>query len=137
MKTSKLTGIALDWAVGKANGWISYPTDSVEKGQWWHTDSTLAPHGFDHNRVAVADYRPSTNWAQGGPIIEQEGIALQRWLETGWIADRWNFRFVPGHNQGETPLIAAMRCYVAHKLGDEVEIVVPTNCDEISVADWW
>jgi len=26
------------------------------------------------------------------------------------------------HGKGPTPLIAAMRCYVASKLGDEVEI---------------
>ena len=26
------------------------------------------------------------------------------------------------HGRGPTPLIAAMRCYVASKLGDEVEV---------------
>ena len=58
----------------------------------------------------------STDWAQGGPIIEREKIATA-WHITRWVA----WRGVVEH-PGPTPLIAAMRCYVAAKLGDEVEI---------------
>jgi hypothetical protein len=63
----------------------------------------------------------STNWAQGGPIIERERISV--WARGNeWAAES----FIPnaqGHEQtGPTPLIAAMRCYVASKLGDEIEI---------------
>lgn len=94
MKTSKLTGAALDWAVAKAIG--------------------------EYKPVAVLNY--STDWTHGGPIIEHEGIALRRWLETGWEADLWNFKFCEGHTNGTTALIAAMRCYVASKLGDNVDI---------------
>ena len=74
----------------------------------------------------IEDYHPSTNWSQGGPIIEQEGgFELKVWLESSpdtkceahihnyegdWIAF------------GPTPLIAAMRCFCASRLGDEVEV---------------
>ena len=61
-------------------------------------------------------FKPSTNWSHGGPIIEREGIAIGKSWE-GWKA----FTETSG-GEGPTPLIAAMRCYVASKLGDEVEI---------------
>lgn len=69
-------------------------------------------------------YSPSTNWAQGGPLIEREGVNLR--MHTG--TDKQPIAFVwvnhtPAHReQGPTPLIAAMRCYVASKLGDEIEV---------------
>jgi hypothetical protein len=72
-------------------------------------------------------YRPSVAWQQGGPIIEREHIAVRfepecHWLfappEATWLA---NYNGV-GEWHGPTPLTAAMRCYVASKLGDEIEI---------------
>ena len=65
------------------------------------------------------DWMPDycTDWAAGGPIIEREHIELE-WSGQDWIAvTRADEEFF-----GFTPLIAAMRCYVASKLGDEVEI---------------
>jgi hypothetical protein len=63
------------------------------------------------------DYHYSTDWAQGGPIIEREKMTLE-WTGEDWMAyirhDEEYF--------GPTPLIAAMRCYVASKLGDAVEV---------------
>ena len=100
MKTSELSGVALDWAVGKCRG------------------ITLELHG-------IVPY--STDWAHGGPVIEQEVINLGRhtWDDSGVI--RWGaskaglFQGAP-FSVGPTPLIAAMRCYVASKLGEEVEV---------------
>ena len=89
MKTSELTGKALNWAVAECED----------------------VYCFD------GSYTPSTNWAQGGPIIEREGIAL--YLYGG---SEWNAHVGGRESVGPTPLIAAMRCYVASKLGDEVEI---------------
>jgi hypothetical protein len=94
VKTNELTGAALDWAVAKAIG--------------------------EYRPVAVPAY--STDWAQGGPIIEREGISVARRGEhsfSPWGAVLQGFEF---DEEGPTPLIAAMRCYVASKLGDEVEI---------------
>ena len=65
-------------------------------------------------------WQPSTDWAQGGPIIERERIALDTWDE-GWLATRIEDPAI-SEAIGPTPLIAAMRCYVASRLGDEVEI---------------
>ena len=101
MKTSELTGAALDWAVAKCEG-INYVKDDVRF------------------RGAYAR-KYSTDWAQGGPIIEREKISV--WArDDEWAAES----FVPNQQGlecvGPTPLIAAMRCYVASRLGDEVEL---------------
>ena len=106
IKTSELDGAALDWAVAKCEGLDQY-FDSEEKC------------AFDDEGCA---YEPSTNWAQGGPIIERELIAIRficesRW-ESWWSGWPKSFQVV----YGPTPLIAAMRCYVASKLGEEVEV---------------
>lgn len=121
MKTTELTGAALDWAVAKANGWIEYPTDSIEQGAYWHTDSSKAPFG---RRVFKEEWNPSTDWAQGGPIIEREWINVIKHEDgTHWIAADERWKLDDGHPEvGPTPLIAAMRCYVASKLGDEVDV---------------
>jgi hypothetical protein len=64
-------------------------------------------------------FKYSSKWVAGGPIIEQEGIELTL------IANHWKaaiaFNGIEAQ-EGPTPLIAAMRCYVASKLGDEVEV---------------
>ncbi len=104
IKTSELTGAALDWAVAKSIG------------------HRVAESYGSYIRIYLPDLKqsgytlafcPSTDWAQGGPIIEREGIALL----PPQLAE------MPGYEgRGETLLIAAMRCFVASKLGDEVEI---------------
>jgi hypothetical protein len=107
MKTSELTGAALDWAVAKCEGVLM---------RWERSTHDEAP----------LEYSPSTDWAQGGRIIEREKIGLKFW-GCAWDArcayendDDDVVRQAEG--TGETPLIAAMRCYVASELGDEVEI---------------
>lgn len=66
-------------------------------------------------------FSPSANWTHGGPIIEREKIATA-WHITRWVA----WRGVVEH-PGPTPLIAAMRCFVASKLGDDIEIPEELN----------
>lgn len=108
MKTAELTGAALDWAVAKCWGEVA-----LVNGEPW-----LVTGGLRY--VQQRPFNPSTNWAQGGPIIERERIATRENADSPeWYAcKRWdsNGKF------GKTLLIAAMRCYVASKLGDEVEI---------------
>jgi hypothetical protein len=108
MKTSELTGVALDWAVAKCEGYF-------DKDMAW----------IENGKVEVAyytDYSPSTDWAQGGEIIEREGIQIQRHA-SGWIALPPDTEFSEeAYQEGATPLIAAMRCYVASKFGDEVDV---------------
>ena len=103
MKTSELTGAALDWAVAKCEG-----ADYLSA----HKD------GF-----AIEYFSYSTDWAQGGPIIERQKIGLREPHKT---PDVWYGRVTADvtvfMKSGPTPLIAAMRCFVASKLGEEVEI---------------
>ena len=102
MKTSELSGAALDWAVAKCEG----EEVRLEKGQ---LEALWTDNG----------YKPSTYWAQGGPIIEREKIGFSYDTERmGWSA----FFYDGDDVFGGTPLIAAMRCYVASKLGEEVEV---------------
>ena len=103
VKTSELTGAALDWAVAKCEG---------------------TEHLFAGHEVGRLHY--STDWAQGGPIIEWEMIELTRGTENsnGWTAtiDLYEGDAMRESCTGPTPLIAAMRCYVASKLGEECDI---------------
>lgn len=109
-KTAELQGAALDWAVAKADG----KADDCEV----HAGNVLygrVTSGFVH-------YRPSTNWSQGGPLLDGPDGRIQ--LLPMFNPDYWNAR-VAGRSawmRGDTPLIAAMRCYVASKLGDEVDV---------------
>jgi len=64
----------------------------------------------------------STDWSAGGPIIEEHRILLQPSLDRPnvWLAQE---KFGCGHfKYGSTALIAAMRCFVSTKLGDEVDL---------------
>ena len=97
MKTSELTGAALDWAVSEAEGcsYADYFEDGIRNRRKW-----------------------STNWAQGGSIIEREKIDLYYQHDLQWVAaPQKGVEYM-----GTTPLIAAMRCYVASKFGDEINI---------------
>jgi hypothetical protein len=61
-------------------------------------------------------YAYSTDWAWGGPIIEREEIDL---YQSGcWAAEM----AVTHRQEGPTPLVAAMRCYVGSVMGNEVEV---------------
>lgn len=119
IKTSELCGTALDWAVAKCDG--KDADCELHGGTVWYGRGTS---GF-------IQYRPSTNWAQGGPIIEWEGIEVLcnvspaqakafKDANPDWFACLKQKR--SDHFHGPTPLIAAMRCYVASKLGDEVDV---------------
>jgi hypothetical protein len=108
MKTSELTGAALDWAVAKCGG-FDPETLNTKTGVVYSL------------RYGV--YTPSTDWSQGGPIIEREFIEFGvsktdpiRYAAKIYVNDK---RII---THGSTHLIAAMRCYVASKMGDTVDV---------------
>ena len=118
IRTSELTYAALDWVVATCEG---YSVSISESGE------------VIIMREGVVDYfDPHRNWGWGGPIIEREGIGFfcNRTAEIGarykpdagsdWRAFALNKH--GEHYYGPTPLIAAMRCYVACKFGDEVAV---------------
>ena len=119
IKVSEATPLQLGWLVAKCEG----ATDE------WHTYKPFFWDGVPCVREAGHDveYTPSTDWAQGGPIIEREEcVATIERLNSGDFRVQMPYdrqAEMPGrYFYGPTPLIAAMRCYVASKLGDEVEI---------------
>ena len=105
MKTSELTGAALDWAVAQCEGF---------KREYWDDDRLCFTDDWG------ADFEPSCDWLQGGAIIEREIIGLDFDAAEGWQARDFDSQQITA--TGKTPLVAAMRCYVASKLGDEVEV---------------
>ena len=124
VKTSELTGTALDWAVAKTEGMHV----NIARGGWVVFDSdAFAEFRNDYNDDKLQSFRPSTNWAQGGPIIEKEKISLEHLHGAGdagedvWVATRTEGPSF-SEEQGPTALVAAMRCYVASQLGDEVDV---------------
>jgi hypothetical protein len=111
VKVSELQGAALDWAVAKAEGVDGYIVNESFMTRW-----------TDDECEDGVDYHYSTDWAQGGPIIEREGISVamddvEPWC--GFIEDDETNTLL---FSGPTPLIAAMRCYVASQMGDEIEL---------------
>jgi hypothetical protein len=114
-KVAELEGAQLDAAVAKAEG-----------KQW---ESQIYGPDRDDWYVSVdgARFAPSQEWDQGGPIIERELIEWEVGDAPGpghvWYAklSPFNEPFSDSF-KGPTPLIAAMRAYVASKFGEEVDL---------------
>jgi hypothetical protein len=135
MKTAELTGAALDWAVAKCEGYTGLHKIA---GRMPHEPQLgVLPPRKEYGVMELWELCYSTDWAQGGPIIEREKLGVwfsdevidedgnilreMCWYcETSCTADNGDEPYKC--EVGQTPLIAAMRCYVASKLGDEIEI---------------
>ena len=98
MKVSELEGAKLDYWVAKTEG----------------KEPRIGANGecytFD------GKYSPSKDWSQGGPIIERERMSFGHMGDGKYEALIYASRVC----SGDTMLIAAMRCYVNYKFGDEV-----------------
>ena len=113
IKVAEATERQLDWLVAKCE---KVELDHIERSKaggawlWLYRD--------EDDRYVL--YTPSTNWAQGGPIIEREGLLIRPQPGSGW--DSWKHGAdTPHYSTGPTALIAAMRCY-ANKLGETAEV---------------
>lgn len=108
IKVSEASGAVLDWLVENAD----------LRGRLENTEQRASI--TNRNIRLRHEWSPSVNWAQGGPIIERERIRLDpresTWHAQIWSDDETEVRYC------STPLVAAMRCYVASKLGDLVEV---------------
>ena len=140
-----LTGVALDWAVAgldpRCRGLDFGLVDGVmcgycfcEEGgrQVRHVCVFLAGPGFVQQMQARAAaqlreasaYCPTSDWVQGGSLIEREKIAIEH---GGEAFDAWVAKVKPCEPDadewvGPTPLAAAMRCLVGMKLGPEIDV---------------
>ena len=115
VKTNEASGVVLDWMVAKCEG-VGVDTPD-----------------FDLRYMDAWPY--STEWSQGGPIIERWIYKLFKNVGgtyTAQIKTRAPY-YSPTYDadigmdvvttaSGPSPLIAAMRCYVTSKLGDSVEV---------------
>lgn len=126
-KVAELEGAQLDYWVARAEGYeyVDAPPDATGE----NAGRALLPPGllasgwtFPPNG-AVGDMIPkfSADWAIGGPIIDRARITVMspKGGRYDWLAEiirEKHFAFQNGH----TPLIAAMRAYVASKFGKEV-----------------
>lgn len=155
VKTSELTGVALDYAVAMCED-LPIKLDPMgfgkqSPGGYWVWPKEFPPKG-GYLQIGK-HYSPSKNWQQAGPIIERENISIIRCDDDYatdskgyctneriqvWAASigqnnlQYNSFYQDSDGQyeiveddciyGPTPLIAAMRCYVASKLGEEMEI---------------
>jgi len=113
IKVSEATNLQLDWMVAKCEGWVD-KLGSVEV----------------QVMMACDDFNYSTNWSQGGPILEENKISVT-YMRAGGYMDSFRGDFKHGGPKwwddtttqyGATYLLAGMRCYVASIFGEEVEI---------------
>ena len=134
VKTSELIGPALDWMVAVSLGGTGLRYDTF--GTWWFTlngkDRALSS-GWSE----AQNFNPSTNWAQGGRLIDREKLCVgyQHQLDPAYVplldpaTICWARTTAGGYlKYGPTPLIAAMRCLIASKLGDEVDVPEELLC---------
>lgn len=135
-RVAELEGARLDAAVAHTLGWKVWEEYGLHDGYpVWLTGDKESP--------TYSLFKPSFAWRDAGPIIERERIAIYHeqhamGRETSWVAG-FHLKVCDGHvysedtsdgasieldhaASGPTPLIAAMRAYVASKFGEEVEL---------------
>ena len=109
IKVAEATGKVLDWMVAKCEGHL------------WR-DASVCPQYGPNGTNCWQSWRPSTNWAQGGPIVEREKISIRQWANVPIVHAYMPIDGAEWSSDGGLPLVAAMRCFVASKLGGEVDV---------------
>lgn len=129
IKTKDLIDDALDWAV-------SFALEKTQKGR---DDVAWLP-------CLVSHFKPSRQWADGGPLIDQykiTTISCEKYTGDGFIS-LWFAELGGGHSPqcqresenydpqfeidedygvyGPTALVAAMRSLVIHTIGHKVDV---------------
>lgn len=120
VKTSELEGAALDWAVAQADG---FPVQ-YSKRLGVHVQKTMQVSADPSYIRMGSRYQPSTDWSQGGPLIDKYQIEFR------YVSDEivravlaTGAAFIPTpFGTGQTHLIAACRAIVAAKLGETVSV---------------
>jgi hypothetical protein len=136
MNVSELTGATLDYWVAKSDPRCEGLTWEWREDHWAGVcDAGVACFITGGNLRVIfklrrdygngaEQYSPSTNWQHGGPIIEREFMELTNdrdWREDGSFGRVWQANDAgSGYWDGDTPLIAAMRAFVASKYGKTV-----------------
>lgn len=117
-KTADLSGEALGWAVGVAEG-LTLHLEPPIYGNGWRVFAIYKGEATERCKR----YNPWEAWALGGTLIERRMISLHCPQSTddvwaGWvITEKGEFC-----HAGDSALIAATRAIVAAKLGDTVQV---------------
>ena len=133
IQTQSLTGPALDWAVATCEGFVNLHRRAlsryVEMKGYEVPTFVLAMDKGGPGWVEFDDLDYDRDWSRGGPIIEQESIGIQMAYpaEDGkpalWYAAAFATSVkAPPRAHGPTPLVAAMRCFILSRLGEEVDV---------------
>ena len=121
IKVVEAAGTTLDWLVAKCEGATDLEFDSITWGFRLNGKLKVLAKGW----AASMSFCPSTDWAQGGPIIDREMLGV---VPSESISGKWCCR--PRQKEyprfpivyAGSPLLAAMRCYAASKLGEYAEV---------------
>lgn len=120
VKTADLTGEALGWAVGKAEG-LNLELVPPQYGNPWRVFARYQGQAIEHTKR----YNPWEDWALGGELIEKYAAMVRgfpnQMYQTMAIA-RVRISGALAWRSGKTPLIALCRAIVAAKLGDTVQV---------------
>lgn len=119
----------LDWAAAHAAGYFN---EGYVEVNWCGGRDRGGRDTYFQCRDEA--WHPAENWAQAGPLIE-EGIRLTPWVYRGNDISAWKAEAVLGGPSmipciDRNPRVAALRCYVAWKLG-RGEIEVPDDIIEL------
>lgn len=115
LKSKKLEGKALDWAVARCN----YPDSDMSATHVW------LDTGDGEDDFLIHKY--SIDREEGGLIIERQGIGTFK-AGSRWAANWTNATGSVLETYGPTPLIAGLRCYVLSQKGEEVDIPEKLLC---------
>lgn len=134
IKVSEATEQQLDWLVSSIE--LDPIWDTTPMPESYTCGCGIYVHPSRRNLKAIHiddccyNYHFTTDWAQGGPIIEREKIDIE--YHKQWQGDGlpyWKAMHIKNeggliryYGLAPTPLIAAMRCYCCAVLGDEVEV---------------
>ena len=81
VKTAELTGEALNWAVGKADG-LALQIQPPQYG--------IGARVFVESPSGLARYRPTVDWGQCGPLIEKFKVWVSPPVGEGMDEDGWD-----------------------------------------------
>lgn len=135
VKAVDLSGEALNWAVGKAEGLDVLLAQPVYGNPW-----RVFVRYTGEVAVREVRYAPQASWTDGGPLIDKYQLTLSSPLAAAhryggpnagwgpsntWAACTWtkgeNGRRAIGHHE-TSALVAACRTIVRAKLGDTVQV---------------
>ncbi|KTC59087.1 phage protein NinX family protein [Pseudomonas savastanoi] len=135
VKTADLVGKALDYATAKAAG-----IPMFEMGESWPGNAAVT-EATKVNPAVICDLKrglyleaslrsvpwsPSTDWGQGGPLIEKHAVTLTPFAinfggaPSYWLVQPWDQQGLAV--DGPTALVAACRAIVASVLGETVSV---------------